>query len=82
MGTSAALGGAAGLAGGNGWQHKQSLGLTVASLSGNGLNYGLSVAGATNLRNVVIPALVFGSLGGYYGLLGKHFNPTGNFVGF
>ena len=82
MGTSAIVGGVIGAFGKSGWQHKQSLGLTVASLSGNGLNYGLSVAGATNLRNVVIPALVFGSLGGYYGLLGKHFNPTGNFVGF
>ena len=83
MGTSAALGGITGFFGGSGWQHGQTaLSLTAASLGRNGLKYGLSIAGAKNLRNMTIPALIIGYLGGFYGAFGKGRNPTGIFVGF
>ena len=82
LGVSALTGGAAGWIGGNGWQHGQNIGLASASLSRNGFKYGLSVAGAGNLRNMTIPVLFISSLGGYYGTIGKRHNPEGNFVGF
>ena len=82
LGVSAITGGLAGFLGGNGWQYGQNLGMTAASLSGNGFKYALSVAGGNNLGELIVPALVFGTSGGFYGSISKRYNPAGDFVGF
>ena len=82
LGTSISLGAAAGVIGGSGWTKGNALGLSGASLSRNGLKFGLGVAGSRNLARLGIPALIVGVLGGYYGRFNNRYNATGAFVGF